>query len=523
IRPLVYNEKYPPEFFDFIVIDECHRSIYNLWRQVIEYFDAFHIGLTATPDKRTFAFFHENVVSEYSHEQAVVDGVNVGYDTYVIETEITQQGSKINAKEFIDIRNKLTREERWEQLDEEFQYFGNDLDRSVVNPSQIRNIIKTFKDKLLTEIFPDRKEVPKTLIFAKSDSHADDIIQIVREEFAESNEFCKKITYKSLEDPKSILASFRNDYYPRISVTVDMIATGTDVKPIECIIFMRDVKSKNYFEQMKGRGTRTLQKDDLRKVTPSAVDNKTHYVIVDAVGVCKSLKTDSRPLERKPSIPLKDLMTNIAMGSREEDILISTANRLTRIERAVTENEKEKFKEITSGTSIKEVVKALLNANDQDFIQTKAREKYKLEEKEILTKKQIEETQKEFLDKACDIFNNPDIREYIENVRKKHEQIIDTVNIDTVINADWDKQTQNQAENTIETFKEFLKKNKDEITALKIFYSQPQRIKEITFKMINDLYSILKSPPYSLTVERLWGAYYQLTNHSVKGVSKKRM
>jgi len=274
---------------------------------------------------------------------------------------------------------------------------------------------------------------------------------------------------------------------------------------------------------MKGRGTRTLPKDDLRKVTPSAVDNKTHYVIVDAVGVCKSLKTDSRPLERKPSIPLKDLMMNIAMGSREEDILISTANRLTRIDRAVSENEKEKFKEVTSGTSIKEVVKALLNANDPDFIQTNAREKYKLEEKEILTKEQIKETQKEFLDKACDIFNNPDIREYIENVRKKHEQIIDTINIDTVINADWDKQTQNQAENTIETFKEFLKKNKDEITALKIFYSQPQRIKEITFKMINELYSVLKSPPYSLTVEKLWGAYYQLGNNKVKGVSTKRM
>jgi len=522
-KDVVYNEKYPPEFFDFIVIDECHRSIYNLWRQVIEYFDAFHVGLTATPDKRTFGFFHENVVSEYSHEQAVVDGVNVGYDTYVIETEITQQGSKIKAKEFIDIRNKLTREERWEQLDEEFQYFGNDLDRSVVNPSQIRNIIKTFKNKLLTEIFPNRKEVPKTLIFAKTDSHADDIIQIVREEFSESNEFCKKITYKSLEDPKTILASFRNDYYPRISVTVDMIATGTDVKPIECIMFMRDVKSKNYFEQMKGRGTRTLPKDDERKVTPSASENKTHYVVVDAVGVCKSLKTDSRPLERKPSIPLKDLMMNIAMGSREEDILLSTANRLTRIDKALSEKEKEKFEEISSGASIKEVVKDLLNANDPDFINQKLKEKFEVERIEKLTKEQVEGAKREFLDRACEIFNKPDIRNYIEDVRKKHEQIIDTVNIDTVMNADWDKQTQNQAQDTIETFRDFLKKNKDEITALKIFYNQPYRIKEITFKMINDLYSILKSSPYSLTVERLWGAYYQLGNNKVKGISTKRM
>src|SRR5262249_17955740 len=152
------------------------------------------------------------------------------------------------------------------------------------------------------EIFPGRTEVPKSLIFAKTDSHADDIIQVVREEFGEGNDFCKKITYHSTEDPKSVLAQFRNNYYPRIAVTVDMIATGTDVRPLECLLFMRDVKSRNYFEQMKGRGTRTIEGDDLKKVTPSAFA-KTHYVIVDAVGVTKSLKTANRPLITKPSIP----------------------------------------------------------------------------------------------------------------------------------------------------------------------------------------------------------------------------
>jgi type I restriction enzyme R subunit len=168
-------------------------------------------------------------------------------------------------------------------------------------------------------------------------------------------------------------------------------------------------------------------------------------------------------------------------------------------------------------------VKNLLNANDPDFINQKLKEKFEVERIEKLTKEQIEDTKKEFLDKACEIFNKPDARTYIEDVRKKHEQIIDTVNIDTVINADWDKQTQNQAQNTIETFRDFIRKNKDEITALKIFYNQPQRIKVITFKMINELYLVLKSPPYSLTVERLWGAYYQLGNNRVKGISIKRM
>jgi type I restriction enzyme R subunit len=238
--PVVYNEKIPPEFFDFIFIDECHESIYNLWRQVPEYFDASLIGLTATPDNRTYGFFKKNVVSDYSHEKAVADGVNVGNEVYVIETQITRQGAQIAARQQVEKREKLTRKKRWEQQDEDEAYSATQLDRNIVNLDQIRTVIRTFRDKL-PEIFPGRTEVPKTLIFAKTDSHADDIIQTVREEFDEGNAFCKKLTYKTEEDPKSVLQQFRNEYYPRIAVTVDMIATGTDVKPLECLLFMRDV------------------------------------------------------------------------------------------------------------------------------------------------------------------------------------------------------------------------------------------------------------------------------------------
>jgi len=306
-REVVYNPKYPPEFFDFIIIDECHRSIYNLWQQVMDYFDAFLIGLTATPDKRTFGFFNENVVSEYTHKQAVIDGVNVGREsTYLIETDISTKGNVI-LKQIVEKRERLSRRRRWEQLDEDVTYRPTQLDRDVVNPSQIRNIIRAFKDKVLTEMFPLRTEVPKTLVFAKTDSHADDIIGIIREEFGAGNNFCKKVTYGS-EDPKSILTAFRNDYYPRIAVTVDMIATGTDVKPIECLVFMRDVRSANYYEQMLGRATRTLDLENLKKVSPSATEKKLGYILVDAVGVTASKKGNSRQLERKPLIPLKDLM-----------------------------------------------------------------------------------------------------------------------------------------------------------------------------------------------------------------------
>jgi type I restriction enzyme R subunit len=479
--PVAYNPKVPVEFFDFVVIDECHRSIYNLWKQVLEYFDSFLIGLTATPDNRTFGFFNQNIVSEYTHEQAVADGVNVGYNVYQIETEITKKGSFIWKGEFVDFREKLSRKKRWQQLDEDKTYSNKQLDDEVVNPNQIRLIIKTFKEHL-SEMFPDRFdgngvfEVPKTLIFAKTDSHADDIIQMVREEFAEENKFCKKITYNT-EDPKGTLAQFRNDYHPRIAVTVDMIATGTDVKPLECLVFMRDVKSRNYFEQMKGRGTRTIELDNLRKVTPTAKFTKDHFVIVDAIGVTKSLKTDSRPLEKKPGVPLKDLLGAIAVGARDEDLFTTLAGRLARLDKQISEKERNLFSEKANGKSVSQVVKELLNAYNPDTL-----EELRLKvEKEFVSDSPFVKDNKynelilELQEKAASVFTG-DLNTYIENVRKAHSQIMDTINPDKLTNVGWDKQNTEKAETMIHDFKAWIETHKNEITALQIFYDQlPQK------------------------------------------------
>ncbi len=516
-REVEYNPDVPPEFFDFIIIDECHRSIYNLWRQVLDYFDAFHIGLTATPDKRTFGFFNENVVSEYRHEEAVADGVNVGYDTYLIETTITKEGSKLAAELWVDKRDRLTRKKRWQQLDEDVTYTAKDLDKDVVNPSQIRKVIRAFRDKL-PEIFPDREEIPKTLIFAKTDSHADDIIKIVREEFAEENAFCKKVTYKASEDPKSMLTSFRNDYYPRIAVTVDMIATGTDVKPLECLLFMRDVRSKNYFEQMKGRGTRTLGYDDLKKVSPSAHTSKAGFVIVDAVGVSKSLKTDSRPLERKKSVPLKDLLQAALMGHSDEDTYTSLAGRLAKLEQQITGEEREKFKELAGGKSINTLVHNLLDAHNPDKIIDAAKEKYDLPAHADPDETQKQETQKELIDEARNTFSG-ELNEYIEKVRTSHEQIIDTINLDQLDYAGWDHQAQGKAEEIIEDFKAFLQAHKDEITALSIFYNQPYNRRQITYDMIKTVLETLKHNKPHLAPVRVWQAYEQV--EKVNGQSPK--
>ncbi len=513
--PVEYTAKVPIEQFDFIVIDECHRSIYNLWKQVLDYFDAFLIGLTATPDKRTFGFFNENVVSQYTYEESVTDGVNVPYDVYTIETEISKNGETIKAGWFVDRRDKLTRQKRWQQEDDDTEYTRNDLDKKVVNPSQIRNIIREYKRALKQEIFPKRinekgeYEVPKTLVFAKTDSHADDIITIIREEFDEGNDFCKKITYKIDEDPKSLLNRFRNSYYPRIAVTVDMIATGTDVKALEVLLFMRDVKSIGYFEQMKGRGTRTINRDTLQLVTRLA-NSKTHFVIVDAVGATKSKKTDSRPLERKPTVDLKDLLGAITMGVEDEDLFLSLANRLIRLEKQITEKEKAKLLEYSGGKNLKQITKELINSFDADVIEKIAQEKIANTPIAERTPAQFEEAKKEaqkVLITEASITFNGQLNDYIENVRKEHEQIIDHVNIDTVTKSEWDTTSVDKANEIVKDFTEYLELHKDEIKALSIFYNQPYNRRNITFRMIKEVMEKMKLEKPLLAPDYVWNAY----------------
>mgnify|MGYP004624917219 FL=1 len=498
-KEVVYNEKYPPEFFDCIIVDECHRSIYNVWSQVLAYFDAFIVGLTATPDNRTFAFFNENIVSEYSREEAIVDGVNVGEDIFLIETKVSKNGAYL-MKQLIEYRNRLSREKRWKQMDEDINYVPSQLDGDIVNLSQIRTVIRTFKENLFTTLFPRRKEVPKTLIFAKKDSHADDIVQIVREEFGEGNDFCRKITY-SADNPESVLSSFRNAYNPRIAVTVDMIATGTDVKPIECLIFMRDVRSKNYFEQMKGRGTRVLDKEDLQKVTPSATENKDHFVIIDAVGVTKSKKSDTRSLERKPTVSMRELMMNVALGAKDENTLTSLANRVIRLNSQMSSTERKQF-ETKVGASAGVIAENLLNAFDEDAVLEQAKKNTDISNP---TEEQIKIAQRELVKVAVAPFYDPDIRDFIENVRRNHDQIIDSVNLDEIIFAGFDIQQEESVNKVLSRFRVFIEENKDEIVALRIIYDAAYKDRPMVIEKLKELYEKLKSQ--GITVERLWDCY----------------
>ena len=487
-----------------VIIDECHRSIYNVWRQVIEYFDAYLIGLTATPDNRTYGFFQKNVVSEYSHERAVADKVNVGNEIYLIETQVTQDGGTLKAEQIVEMRERQTRARRWEVQDEQEHYSAPQLDRSVVNPDQIRTVVRAFGDRW-PEIFPGREELPKTLIFAKTDSHADDIIQTVRQEFGEGNDFCRKIT-NGARNPKSSLAAFRNDYNPRIAVTVDMIATGTDVKPLECLLFMRDVRSRNYFEQMKGRGTRVLRPDDLRKVTPSA-RAKTHYVIADAVGVTRSLKTASRPLDTKPSIPLKDLAMGLMMGDRSEETASSLAARLSRLDNSLEAEDQTKIEQ-AAGKSLTAIVRDLFDAIDADKVEADAIGADHSEPGEAA----MQAAREERIKRAGEVFTGPLI-ELIDTIRRDSEQTIDHDSLDTLMRAEWSGDAVENARQIAQDFEDYLRDNRDEIEALAIFFTQPARRSEVTHAMIKDVLAKLQEDRPRLAPLVVWRAYAHLDDY----------
>src|SRR5438093_3812793 len=526
--PVVYNKAIPPEFFDVIFIDECHRSIYSLWRQVLEYFDGYLLGLTATPAKHTYGFFNQNVVMEYPHERAVTDAVNCDYEVYRIRTSITAAGSSIESGPgtMVGYRDRQTRKMRWEAPDEAFHYTGADLDRNVVAPDQIRLIVQTFRDKVLKETFPDRTEsVPKTLIFAKDDSHAEDIVKILREEFGKGNEFCQKITYKVTgAKPADLIQSFRNSYNPRIVVTVDLIATGTDIKPVEIVMFMRSVHSRVLFEQMKGRGVRVINPDELRAVTPDA-KAKTHFLIVDCVGVTEKTLSDTKPLEKNPSLSLKVLLDHVAAGGVKDDYLSSLASRLARIDKQCGPDDKKLIGDTSCGVSLASISGALVAALDADQQDDAVRRMFHLSEADTPTEVQIEKAAAPLKKAAIQtLMAAPPRRKLILELRQKFEQIIDVDSQDTLLvdQTGYSPEAREKAEALVKSFESYLAEHKDEIDALQFFYSVPHK-KRLRFKDIQALANAISLPPRSWTPEKLWRAYETLEKSKVRGASAQRL
>ncbi|MDQ2912539.1 MAG: DEAD/DEAH box helicase family protein [Chloroflexota bacterium] len=512
--PVTYDPKIPIESFDVLFTDECHRSIYNLWRQVLEYFDSFIVGLTATPSKQTLGFFKQNLVMEYDHQQAVADGVNVDFDVYEIRTRITEQGSKVEAGLWVDKRDRLTRRKRWEQLDEELAYDSAVLDRDVVAPDQIRTIVRGFKEKLFTEMFPGRTEVPKTLIFAKDDSHAEDIVGIIREEFGKGNDFAQKITYKTTGGKaEELLAAFRNSYNPRIAVTVDMIATGTDVKPLEIVFFMRSPRSRVLFEQMKGRGSRVINSTDLIAVTPDA-KAKTRFVIVDAVGIDHERLEDTQSLERRPGVSFEKLLEQVAFGNRDADVLSSLAGRLARLDRELRPADRLQLTEMAGGIAPAQLARDLLEAIDPDVQLAEAQ---RATGEKAPSPDAIRAAAILLADRAARILvTKPQLRKLLLEAKRAAEQTIDTVSHDEIIRAGYSAEATEAARSITSSFEAFIREHKDEIGALEVLFSRPYR-RRPTFEQIRELAEAIQRPPRQWTPDLLWAAYERIDNAKVRG------
>jgi type I restriction enzyme R subunit len=487
---VAYNKAFPPETFDLVIVDEAHRSIYGVWRGVLEYFDAHVVGLTATPGKQTFGFFRQNLVSEYTYPQSVADGVNVDFDLYRIKTQISEQGASIEAGTIVPTVDRRTRIQRLEQLDETLEYTDKQLDRAVTAKAQIRLVLETFRDKLPTEIFPGRTTVPKTLIFCKDDAHAEEVVTTIREVFGKGNDFAAKITYTA-RDPKGHLQAFRTSASLRVAVTVDMIATGTDVKPLECVFFMRDVRSASYFEQMKGRGARTINDADFQAVTPDAT-SKLRFVIVDAVGVTEHDFVDP-PLDRDKSVSLKKLLDKAAALSLTEDETATLASRLAALELQLTDAERAELDSV-AGMSVRHLVRDLVDAVDPD---NQAR---------VIAESTDPQTAiQELLDTAVKpLAANPELRQRILELRATHDRVIDENSVDVLLVAHGVVDT-SRARSIVESWQQYLIEHRDEITAIQLMQEAKER--RVSFAEIQDLAERISRPPHNWTPDLIWSAY----------------
>jgi type I restriction enzyme R subunit len=432
----------------------------------------------------------------------------VDFEVYRIKTKISEEGGLIEAKTVVPVMDKRSREQRLLQLDEDLSYEASQLNRYVVSKSQIRTILETYRDRLFSEIFPGRRVVPKTLIFAIDDNHAEEIVTQVKEVFGKGNDFAAKITYNS-DNPKKLLQDFRNSPTLRVAVTVDMIATGTDVRAIECVFFMRDVRSGTYFEQMKGRGARSMDDASFTSITPDAT-HKERFVIVDAVGVTEHDFVDAAPLERNKTVLLKTLLEKAATFTITADETATLASRLARLSRELTPIENAELTAL-AGTPLQEITQQLVKIADPDtlagVVQNAPLDKD--------GKKDTEKAMSNFIAQIIKpIASNPQLRQRILEIRATHDLIFDEGNKDELLDARGVVDT-SKAKSLVESWIKYIEDNKNEITAIQMLYSKPKNV-SITYKEIKELAERIRRPHPTWTVDVLWNAYLALEPTKVR-------
>lgn len=504
VREVRYNDSIPIDTFDFIVVDEAHRSIYNKWRQVLEYFDAFIIGMTATPQQHTHAFFNGNVVSEYTMQDSVADGINVDYGGYSILTEMNTGGVHIRTGDEVMLLDRDTGEMRRHTAGDDKYYTPADLDRKIEAESNIRVIIKAFR-KIQEDHFGRPRHVPKTLIFAKTIRHAEAITKVVRDEYGKGNEFCRTIT-STMANPKDARRSFMTDVGFRIAVSVDMLATGFDMPSLECLLFMRLVKSAPYALQMVGRGCRTIGVDKLQEVTPDALF-KDDYLVVDATGALDAVRsgTVSRPPTGKNYRNLEKIMDKVADGRASDMDLEVLANRIDRLAGRMGDPDKEAIQN-ACGMRVEKLVMMMRENLDRGNRMQKATERFG----EKPTEEQKDMVAEEARRAVSEPFFKPDLRDAIRDAAKQDDLVI-TTKIDELIGTMVIKM-----DDRCEKFREFVNENRERFVALQIIYNTPYRLQGLMFDHLKELEKALVLPPYNLTPEKVWAAYEKMNKSMVK-------
>lgn len=504
---LTENMVLPPDFFDLIIIDECHRSIYGNWKKVLEYFNtAKLIGLTATPVPETKAFFNNNIVVNYTLEQSIIDGVNVDARIYRIKTEATENGGAILKGDKVKRETRYTGKIEMVRNEETKNYTKEELNRSIINPAQIKLVLKTYRDAVYTEMFTDPKRepnmdyLPKTLIFALNEVHANNIVHIAKEVFGRADDkFVQKITYSS-GDSNELIRQFRNDKEFRIAVTCTLVATGTDVKPLEVLIFMRDVASEPLYIQMKGRGVRTIGDEQLRNVTLNAF-SKDFFFLVDAVGITESSKTTASPSDSEPvqTITLKRLLELLTHGNVNDDYLRLIAARLARINHKCTDKQREEFRKLAY-IGMQEISAVIFDA---------------LEKNELPPYVSIDEPNLERKALVAPLTHHPEARQYLLILAAG---FIETLmpGEDNLISKGFSEE---EAKDVTSSFEKYCDEHKDEIEALRIIYNNDGE--PLTYTMLRDLENKLKLANNKFNTSRLWNCYTIVNPQSVKKHSTK--
>ena len=501
------NPNLPSDFFDMIIIDECHRSIYGNWQKVLNYFSkAKLIGLTATPVPETKAFFNGNIIVNYTLEKSIVDGVNVDCRVYRIKTQTTENGGAILEGDKVKRETCYTGQVQTINNQETKNYTREELNRSIINPAQIKLILETYRDAIYTEMFTDPQReanldyLPKTLIFALNENHATNIVQIAKEVFGyNDNRFVQKITY-SAGDSNELIRQFRNDKDFRIAVTCTLVATGTDIKPLEVVMFMRDVASEPLYIQMKGRGVRTIGDEQLRNVTPNAY-SKDCFFLVDAVGVTEHEKSITSPSDSATTklISLKELLEKITHGNVNDNNLRLLASRLSRISHKCEEKDREKFISLAH-ISMMDIASNIFDALEQGFLP----EYVNVNEPNTARK-----------DLVRNIANEPDAREFLLIL---NAGFIETLmpGEDMLISKGF---SQEEARATTSAFEAYCEEHKDEIEALRIIYNNQGG--PLTYAILKDLENKLKYASSKFNTSLLWNSYAIINPQMVKHSSTK--